>query len=217
MKALFTSRNFCGPQTKLWEGNVFTGRNEVVAKVMFLHVCDSVHRGGSLGRETPLGQGGTPGADPPLRAGRTPLGRENPPRSRPPSPPGADPPSPLRARRTPPGADPPREADCSIWSMVARTHPTGMHSCYTCLSLILFTGGCIPACNGKGVVYPGGLLLDPGGVQSPGRQPPRADTLPGQTPELQPRRPLKRAVRILLECILVDISSEGTDYLLFGK
>ena len=50
-----------------------------------------------------------------------------------------------------------------------------------------WTKGCIPACNGAG-----------GMVDTPlGRHPPLAYTPPG-------RRPLKRAVRILLECILVQ-------------
>ena len=96
-----------------------TGLNEVVAKVMFLHVCDSVHGGG----------GG-------LWAGRTPQGRENPPGSR--HPPGAPPEqTPPRSRhppgaprsrhppreqtppvsRPPPEQTPPPEADCSIRSM----------------------------------------------------------------------------------------------------
>ena len=71
---------------------VITGRNEVVAKVMFLHVCVILFTGGSPGRENPP------------RAGRTPPpGRENPP--------GAD---------TPPGADPPRAAHSSIRSTSGR-------------------------------------------------------------------------------------------------
>ena len=75
--------------------SVFTGRNKVVAKDMFLTcVCDSVHRGVSRQGEppwqggTPPGQGGTPpgrenptppqqGGTPP--AGRNLMGRENPP------------------------------------------------------------------------------------------------------------------------------------------
>ena len=69
-----------------------TGRNEVLAKVIFLHlsVIHSVHRGGS-GMETPTppGRGPPPGPDPswhvdPLRdqtplAWRDPPGMENPP------------------------------------------------------------------------------------------------------------------------------------------
>ena len=70
---------------------IITGRNEVVAKVMFLHVCVILFTGGSLGRENP------------------PLGRENPP--------GRE--SPPRTRQTPPdqadtpgpGKHPPDQAD----------------------------------------------------------------------------------------------------------
>ena len=53
-------------------------------------------------------------------------------------------------------------------------------------------GMCIPACNG------GCLPLCPGGCTRPLADTPRADT-----PFPHWRRPLKRAVSILLECILV--------------
>ena len=52
-----------------------------------------------------------------------PLGADTPP-------PGPDPPG----SRHPPGADPPCQ-------QAAGTHPTGMHSCYTCQSVMLFTRG----------------------------------------------------------------------------
>ena len=71
-------------------GLLFTGRNEVVAKVMFLHVCVILFTGGVSG-QTPLG----PGRHPP-GPGRHPPGpgRENPPRpGRPPPGPGRQPPS----------------------------------------------------------------------------------------------------------------------------
>ena len=89
---------------------LITGRNEVVAKVMFLHVSVILFTGGGLqaGR-TPLDmenppppgqgdppwtgrtprQGGTPRAGRPPRAGRNPPGRVNPPWTRQPPPPGS--------------------------------------------------------------------------------------------------------------------------------
>ena len=93
--------------------NFITGRNEVVAKVMFLHVC------------VILFTGGVSGQTPPDLAGRTPPGpgRENPPgpgRENPPkdlagrTPPGTRQ-TPPRTRQTPPG-----EEDCSIRSMSSR-------------------------------------------------------------------------------------------------
>ena len=93
--------------------HVITGRNEVVAKVMFLQVSVILSTGGGL-RRTPPDQ-----ADPPRDQGEPPpRTKENPPRpGRPPpgsrrTPPDqADPP---RSRRTPP----PREEDCSIRSTV---------------------------------------------------------------------------------------------------
>ena len=83
------------PQRSCGQGYVFT------------RVCDSVHRGGSPGRENPPGLG-----EPLPRAGRTPPGQgENPPGADPPwnrHPPGAETfPLPPRAE-TPPGADSPR-------------------------------------------------------------------------------------------------------------
>ena len=60
---------------------IFTGRNEVVAKVMFLQLCDSVHRGGVCqgdpprrrppNKETPQ-EGGTPQKEALLPEGGTP-------------------------------------------------------------------------------------------------------------------------------------------------
>ena len=60
--------------------SLVTGRNEVVAKVVFTRVCDSVHRGGSPGRPPLAGRTPPDLAGPPL-AGRTPPpgpGRETP-------------------------------------------------------------------------------------------------------------------------------------------
>ena len=67
--------------------DVFTGRNEVVAKVMFLHVCVILFTGGSPGRP-PSWQG-----EPPPPAGRTlPGTRQTPPGRENPSPAGRTPP-----------------------------------------------------------------------------------------------------------------------------
>ena len=67
---------------------IFTGRNEVVAKVIFLHVCVILFRGGSPGRETPLGReipSGTrppPEQTPPTPRDQTPPRADTPPGSR---------------------------------------------------------------------------------------------------------------------------------------
>ena len=117
--------------------SIVTGHNEVVAKVMFLHVCVILFTGGvsrqgepsvqgelPLGRENPpSGAGRTPksrhppGQGEPPRAGRTPRQGESP-RSR--HPPRAD---------TPPEADPPVKHTPAYGQRAAGTHPTGMHSC----------------------------------------------------------------------------------------
>ena len=60
--------------------NIITGRNEVVAKVMFLHVCVILFTGGGPGRENPPGQGETPRAGRPPSGQGDPPGRDNPPR-----------------------------------------------------------------------------------------------------------------------------------------
>ena len=85
---------------------IFTGRNEVVAKVMFLHVCVILFTGGGC---SPC-RGGLPGDTPPAgrtppRQGEPPPGRENPP-----------------SKENPPrqGEPPRREEDCSIRSMSGR-------------------------------------------------------------------------------------------------
>ena len=127
-------------------GLLFTGRNEVVAKVMFLHVCVILFTGGSPGRppwdqaDTPLDQADTPR---PSRPPRTRQGEPPPDQADTPPPDQADPPGPGRPPRTrqtplPPGpgrhpspldqADPPDQADspppwkedCSIRSMSGR-------------------------------------------------------------------------------------------------
>ena len=114
---------------------IFTGRNEVVAKVMFLHVCVILFTGGGglradppWTRQTPLPPG--PGRPPhPPRTRQTPL--PSPPKDQaeppPPPQPGRHPPDqadPPQTRQTPPDqADTPpprREEDCSIRSMSGR-------------------------------------------------------------------------------------------------
>ena len=115
----------------------FTGRNEVVAKVIFLQVCvcpqggrvsASVHAGMPDPPGPPRDQADTPRdqADTPLGPGRHPPGtRQTPPQDK------ADPPLP-RTRHTPPGMrqtsphppgtrhTPPRQADSSIRSTSGR-------------------------------------------------------------------------------------------------
>ena len=125
---------------------IFTGRNEVVAKVMFLHVCVILFTGGggSLGRPPRTWQGEPPPPDQPPGTWQgespprpTPLGpgRENPPprtrqtpsrdlAGRNPPRPGRHPPGTWQGEHPPPprpGRPPPRrEEDCSIRSMSGR-------------------------------------------------------------------------------------------------
>ena len=116
---------------------VITGRNEVVAKVIFLHlsVIHSVHRGGGGGGlpQCMLGYHHPPRPGrPPPRPGRPPRTRQMHPQTRqtPPDqadthpPDQADPPGPGRppqTRQTPPRTrQTPPEADSSIWSTSGR-------------------------------------------------------------------------------------------------
>ena len=100
----------------------FTGRNKVVAKVMFLQVSviHSVHRGGGL-PQCMLGYHPPgPGRPTPPQTRQT-----TPPQTRQTTIPGADTPwtrqTPPQTRQTPPDlADPPREADSSIRSTSGR-------------------------------------------------------------------------------------------------
>ena len=108
---------------------IFTGRNEVVAKVMFLHVSVILLTGGSLEnppqtRQTPRDQG-----EPPWTRQTPPGTKENPPpdQGEPPPGPGRNPPwdqagTPPGPRRTPPTGPgtPPGEEHCSIRSMSGR-------------------------------------------------------------------------------------------------
>ena len=126
-------RNFDERLTVPFRSNIFTGRNEVVAKVMFLPVSVILSTGGVSGRENPPAketplcretpqQGDPPpgGENPPSKDTPHPPGRETPLARRPPArrtPPAGRPP----ARRTPPAGRPPWQGD--------PPHPTGMHSC----------------------------------------------------------------------------------------
>ena len=92
------------------ENSIFTGRNEVLAKVMFLHVSVILLTGGGTWPGTP-----PPGRHPPSRQAPPPPGRHPPPL------PGRHHP-PLQAGRHPP---PPGYGQRS-----AGTHPTGMHTCF---------------------------------------------------------------------------------------
>ena len=100
------------------EVSIFTGRNEVVAKVMFLQVSASVH----AGIPAPPPRQTTPPPDqinhPPDQAYHSPLGPgiPPPPRTRQTTPPG-------------PGRPPPQKQTPAYGLRAAGTHPTGMHSC----------------------------------------------------------------------------------------
>ena len=87
--SLFSHRVHDACSTYESTAKIITGRNEVVAKVMFLHVSVILSTGG-----------GSP-------AGRTPLAGRPPWAGRPPSPAGRTPPQ----QRDPPGRDPPRQGD----------------------------------------------------------------------------------------------------------
>ena len=100
--------------TSVFKGRVITGRNEVVAKVMFLQVSviHSVHRRRGVSGEPPSRE-------------NPPWTRENPPRTRETPPDQGEPPpdqgEPPNTRQTPPDqADPPQEEDCGIRSMSGR-------------------------------------------------------------------------------------------------
>ena len=143
-----------GTRAPLGVISFITGRNEVVAKVMFLHVSVILSRGGGSPAERPPPAGRPPPrdqADPTLRLGEPPpvAGRPPPPGpGRPPpglgeppqdqadppgwetTPPQADPPpgwetTPPGTRQTPPG-----KQTSEYGPRAAGTHPTGMHSCF---------------------------------------------------------------------------------------
>ena len=116
---------------------IITGRNEVVAKVMFLHVCVILFTGeGGLQAGTPPGRGENPSprtrqTSPPGRREEPPPDQADhpPPRTRQ-TPPG--PGTPPRTRQTPPaGRTPPPGKQTPEYGLrAAGTHPTGMHSCF---------------------------------------------------------------------------------------
>ena len=98
---------------------IFTGRNEVVAKVMFLQVCVCPRGGGCL-PQCMLGCHSPPPdqADTlPDQADLPPGARQTPPQDQ------AD--TPRDQADTPPGKQTP-----AYGLRAAGTHPTGMHSCY---------------------------------------------------------------------------------------
>ena len=139
------------------------------AKVIFSQACvkNSVHRGGGCLPQCMLGY--TPPSRPPKDQTpqrrhppeQTPQGRHTPGTRHPPSgadttppgtrPPGADthtpgtrhPPPPGPDTQTPPRPDPPpprdQTLDCSIRS-TSGTHPTGMHSWFTCVTSSMTMG-----------------------------------------------------------------------------
>ena len=83
--------------------SIVTGRNEVVAKVIFLHLLVILFTGGGSAL---VHAGIPPRSRPPLGA-NTPLGAD-----------------------TPPEADPPPGKQTPAYGLrAAGTHPTGMHSC----------------------------------------------------------------------------------------
>ena len=106
---------------------IVTGRNKVLAKVIFLHLSVILFTGGGLARRTPPGM-----ESPPLD--QTPPNMETP---------GPDPPhhgeTPPPAWRTPPDQTPSRHGEPpsptgkqtpAYGLRSAGTHPTGMHSCW---------------------------------------------------------------------------------------
>ena len=123
---------------------VITGRNEVVAKVIFLHLFVILFTGGVLSqcmlgyhpppgsRHLPLGADTTPGSrhPPPGADTTTPQSRH---------PLGADITTPPPGSRHRPGADPPsRHPPDQAPPLGSRLlHPTGMHSCLRHLNVSL--------------------------------------------------------------------------------
>ena len=114
---------------------IVTGRNEVVAKVMFLQVC-VCPQGGRVSASVHAGMPYPPDGEPPLKE-NPPM--ENPPDGEPPwmeNPPGVENPPRWRTPpgwRTPPDGEPPdgeppRKQTPAYGLQAASTHPTGMHS-----------------------------------------------------------------------------------------
>ena len=107
--------------------HIFTGRNEVVAKVMFLHVSVILFTGGVSRQGEPPGQGDPPAGRNPPGPGRPPWTGRTPPQQ------GGTPRTrhtPLDQGEHPPDqADPPGKQTPEYGLRAAGTHPTGMHSC----------------------------------------------------------------------------------------
>ena len=76
------------------------------------------------------------------------------------------------------------------------------------LSVFLFTGGGVHPLGRHALWADTPLDADtsPGHRHLPGQMTPRADNPPGRHP-FHPRRPLKWTVRILLECILIIVTT----------
>ena len=108
---------------------IITGRNEVVAKVMFLQVCVYPQGGGCL-PQCMLGCHTPPGWRTPFPGpGRPPQMEEPPLRWR--TPRNGEPP--WDQADTPPGMENPPEKQTPAYGLrAASTHPTGMHSCIVC-------------------------------------------------------------------------------------
>ena len=119
----------------LLECILVTGRNEVVAKVMFLQVC-VCPRGGRVSASVHAGMPDPPrtGRHPPRTRQTSPWDQaDTPPRPGRLSPPGPGrhPPGPGRHPRPPQDqAGPPGKQTPAYGLRAAGTHPTGMHSCY---------------------------------------------------------------------------------------
>ena len=137
------------PANEAWGKVMFTGRNEVLAKVIFLHLYVILFTGEDLpqcmlgyhppgsdtsppgpGRHPPDQVDTPPGPGRPPRTRQTPWARQTPPDQ-------ADTPRPGRPPR--PGRTP-WEADSSIWSMSSwYASYWNAFLFYLCLSVILFT------------------------------------------------------------------------------
>ena len=178
-------------------GTLFTGRNEVVAKVIFLHVSviHSVHRGGGGLPQCMLGYPPDQ-ADPPPQTRQTPPGPGRPPQTRQTPPDQTEPPTPTPpwTRQTPPPLGPGRppwdKADPPQTRQTPRTRQTPPDQAD-------------PPGPGR---HPLQTRQTP--PQDQADPPDQADT--SQTRQTAPPRSRlqhtvnERPVRILLECILVS-------------
>ena len=127
---------------------VITGRNEVVVKVIFLHlsVIHSVHRGVCLSAcwdTTPLGSDTPPKPGRPTRPGRPPWTRQTSP----------GPGRPPQIRHPPGPGRPPRKQTPAHGLRAAGTHPTGMHSCFECRNTFYYKNGSAGNCSVRSSSY----------------------------------------------------------------